>query len=112
MTFTYTPPSDRTWPPGRPGGRQRCPTLEDEQRSNAMPARILSIDADRSSQRTVTHVLRQQGYDVESASTGQDGVRAIEKLAPHLIVIDLVLPDADGYELTTKIRASLKSPHV
>lgn len=48
--------------------------------------------------------LVRSGYQVVSAATGTDGVRLALELAPALIIIDINLPDIDGYEVTRRIR--------
>lgn len=53
-----------------------------------------------------------QGFEVISASTGQEGLRHFESEAPDLALLDIVLPDIDGYELCRKIRSVSKIPIV
>lgn len=50
--------------------------------------------------------LERAGYRVRIAETGSDGVRLALELIPDLVVVDINLPDFDGYEVTRRIRGS------
>jgi two-component system OmpR family response regulator len=50
--------------------------------------------------------LGYNGFDVERASTGREALAAIERRKPDLVVLDVMLPDLDGFELTRRIRQS------
>ena len=56
-------------------------------------ARILPVDGEVSIQRAVVPLLRSRGYDVETAGTGSDALKAVAEHAPDLVVLDLGLPD-------------------
>jgi len=67
--------------------------------------RILIIDDDRSLQRALSIGLRARGYDVVTTSTGTDGVVQASLTQPDLVVLDMSLPDLDGVEVCSRIRA-------
>ncbi len=50
--------------------------------------------------------LERAGYQVVLAATGTDGVRLAQELNPTMILVDINLPDFDGYEVTRRIRRS------
>ncbi len=50
--------------------------------------------------------LERAGYQVALAATGKDGVNLALELVPALIIVDINLPDFDGYEVTRRIRRS------
>jgi two-component system response regulator MprA len=54
--------------------------------------------------------LREEGYRVESAGTGAEGLRLIRSLSPDAVILDVGLPDADGFDVLTQIRAELEVP--
>ena len=70
-----------------------------------MAAKILVVDDDPNVQRLLQHTLKQEGYDVVTASDGAEGFRLWGAEAPDLILLDVVLPNLDGYQVATKIRA-------
>jgi len=70
----------------------------------AMAAKILVIDDDPNVQRLLTYTLKQEGYDVLVASDGAEGFRLWSAEAPALILLDIMLPKVDGYQVAIKIR--------
>ena len=67
---------------------------------------ILVVDDEDSIQDLVTAALRFAGYKAESAASGQAALQAAAALAPDLIVLDVNLPDFDGFEVCRRLRAS------
>jgi DNA-binding response OmpR family regulator len=53
----------------------------------------------------VTDYLRQSGWTVAHAATGAEGMQALLDEAPELVILDLMLPDADGLDLCRRIKA-------
>jgi pilus assembly protein CpaE len=70
-----------------------------------MPAKILVVDDDPNVQRLLQYTLKQEGYDVVLASDGAEGFRLWGAEAPDLILLDVILPKLDGYQVATKIRS-------
>jgi two-component system alkaline phosphatase synthesis response regulator PhoP len=66
---------------------------------------ILVVDDDRQIVRLVREYLEQGGYDVLTAYDGASAMRTVYAAKPDLLVLDLGLPDRDGWELTRTIRA-------
>ncbi len=50
--------------------------------------------------------LRLTGYEVSSTDTGQSALLEVERLEPHLVLLDVMLPDLDGFEVTRRLRAA------
>ena len=75
-----------------------------------MPARILIVDDEPNIIGTVVPLLRANGYEVVSATTGRAAVEAQERDTPDLIVLDLGLPDIDGVEVCAAVRQSSGVP--
>ncbi len=69
-----------------------------------MAAKILVVDDDPNVQRLLQYTLKQEGYDVIVASDGAEGFRLWAAEAPDLILLDVMLPKLDGYQVATKIR--------
>src|SRR5437660_7721896 len=66
--------------------------------------RVLVVDDEEHITELVSMGLGYNGFDVERASTGRAALDAIEKRKPDLIVLDVMLPDLDGFELTRRVR--------
>jgi two-component system, NtrC family, response regulator AtoC len=61
--------------------------------------RILVIDDEPSITRSLHRVLTDRGYSVEVASSGAEGLAAMERHRPHIVLLDVRLPDASGFDL-------------
>src|SRR6187549_2500027 len=70
-----------------------------------MAAKILVVDDDANVQRLLQYTLKQEGYEVVIASDGAEGFRLWGAEAPDLILLDVMLPKLDGYQVAAKIRA-------
>lgn len=69
-----------------------------------MAERILIVDDDVDTLRLVGLMLQRQGYEIIAASNGTQGLaRALED-RPNLILLDVMMPDMDGYEVTKRLR--------
>lgn len=70
-----------------------------------MPARtILVIDDDKLIRWSVSAILVRAGYRVAEAVTGQEGLAAVRERPPDLVLLDITLPDMDGFAVLTAIR--------
>lgn len=66
--------------------------------------RLLLIDDDARLAAMVSEYLRQSGWTVAHAATGAEGMKALLDEAPELVILDLMLPDADGLDLCRQIK--------
>ena len=69
-----------------------------------MPAKILVVDDEPRIRDLVDAYLRQEGYEVHTASDGRSGLAAARAYKPDLIVLDVMLPGMDGIEVLTQLR--------
>jgi two-component system cell cycle response regulator DivK len=67
-------------------------------------AKILYIEDNVENRTLVKRVLEAEGYVMLEADDGIDGLRIVREKAPDLILIDINLPEIDGYEITTRLR--------
>ena len=67
-------------------------------------ARILVIDDDQNITKVVAAILRDKGYSVDTAGSGNEAIKKTQKNHYDLMLIDIRLPDIEGTELLTKIR--------
>lgn len=65
--------------------------------------KILVIDDDKDQVAILKYHLTQQGFDVATAFTGKSGLDLLKKEMPNLVLLDIELPDATGFELCEKI---------
>jgi two-component system, OmpR family, response regulator len=66
-------------------------------------ARILVVDDEPNITDLVATALRYQGFDVQTAGSGRAAVSATESFRPHLILLDVMLPDFDGFEVQRRL---------
>jgi pilus assembly protein CpaE len=69
-----------------------------------MAAKILVVDDDPVVQRQLQFALKQEGYEIITASDGAEGFRLWGAENPSLILLDVMLPKLDGYQVAAKIR--------
>jgi two-component system, OmpR family, response regulator len=73
---------------------------------NQTPAhRVLVVDDEPNIVDVITMALRFQGFEVESAGTGTDALSAVTTFRPDLIVLDVMLPDMEGFDVTQRLGA-------
>lgn len=68
--------------------------------------KVLVIEDNEENLLLVTYSLKQKGYEVLSAGTGEEGIDAALKERPYFILMDINLPGIDGIETTKRIRNS------
>lgn len=66
---------------------------------------VLVIEDNRDNMRLITYVLKKAGYEVIPAETGESGVELALRQRPFFIIIDINLPDIDGFTVTQRIRS-------
>lgn len=75
-----------------------------------MSEKILIVEDEISIQETLAYNLKKQGYDVFVADDGQTALEIIRKTKPDLILLDIMLPGMDGFEVCRKIRTEFSTP--
>jgi two-component system OmpR family response regulator len=74
---------------------------EQEQRA----ARVLVVDDEESITQLVSTVLRYEGFEVQCAADGRSAVTQAQQFRPDLVVLDVMLPDWDGFEVYRRLAA-------
>jgi two-component system, cell cycle response regulator DivK len=69
-----------------------------------MSARILYIEDNPENRLLMRRVLMAEGYEVEEADDGNSGLRKAAESPPDLILMDINLPEIDGYEVTARLK--------
>jgi len=70
-----------------------------------MPEKILVVDDDVDTLRLVGLMLQRQGYQIVAANNGHQALNLAQNENPDLIILDVMMPDMDGYEVTRRLRA-------
>jgi two-component system phosphate regulon response regulator PhoB len=78
----------------------------------AMERRVVIIEDERDVARLLEFNLQSAGFTVTTAGTGNEGLVAIARTKPDVVVLDLMLPDQSGYDVCKAIRADAQSGEV
>jgi len=74
--------------------------------------KILIIEDDLDVAEMLNAYFRAQGYDVFTVNWGEDGVRSCQTIHPDLVILDIRLPDIDGYEVARRLRGDRRSAEI
>ena len=69
---------------------------------------LLVVEDDPSIRELLATSLRFAGFEVSTAATGNEALRAVERRSPDLVLLDVRLPDADGFNILERIRNNQK----
>ncbi len=75
-----------------------------------MATRILLIEDDANIRTSLAMLLRQEGYAVSEASSGEEGLVLFTEVAADVVLVDLMLPGVDGFEVTRELRKTSAVP--
>ena len=70
-----------------------------------MAKKILVIEDDPATSRLVDYSLRHEGYEVITAFNGLEGIRKAKNEAPDLVILDVMLPGLDGFEICHRLKS-------
>ena len=77
-----------------------------------MAQQILVVDDDREIVRVLRAYLEREGYQVHTAYSGEEALHSVRRDRPDLILLDLMLPDRDGWDLTRVVRSDTGLRHI
>ncbi len=72
--------------------------------------KVLIIDDDIAMTELMRLMLNRESFDVITASSGEDGIEAVKRHRPDVIVLDLLMPGEDGWHICKKIRKNSQVP--
>jgi DNA-binding response OmpR family regulator len=75
-------------------------------------SKILIIEDDRDLAEMLNAYLRVQGYEVVISNWGEEGIRAAQTAKPDLLILDIRLPDIDGFEVARRLRSDRKTSEI
>ncbi len=73
------------------------------------PKKILLVDDDEEILKLLTIRFKQEGFEVITAVDGEGSIKRAEEEAPHLVVLDIVMPGMDGYTVLKEMRRNPKT---
>jgi len=77
-----------------------------------MPHKILVVEDDKFVRELISQKLTEEKFGVSAAKSGEEGVEKIESEMPDLILLDLILPGIDGFEVLSRIRKNPKTEKI
>ncbi len=75
-----------------------------------MQPKVLIVEDEQSLQETLAYNLAKEGYKVEAVGDGNEALEAARKMQPDLIIMDIMLPGLDGFEVTRILRQEMNVP--
>ena len=66
--------------------------------------RVLVVDDSATSRQSIADALQAAGYDVHTAADGEQALRSSARCEPHLVVLDVVLPKMNGYQVCRRLK--------
>ena len=77
-----------------------------------MPKKILAVDDERHIVRLVQINLQKEGYEVVTASNGREALEKVKSEKPDLVVMDVMMPEMDGFEALEQMKADPETANV
>ncbi|MEX0877777.1 MAG: response regulator [Candidatus Spechtbacterales bacterium] len=77
-----------------------------------MSKKILFAEDEEVLLRSLTEILTQEGYDVTGVMDGESAIEQVTKNNPDLILLDLILPKKDGFEVLKSLKAGETTKHI
>lgn len=77
-----------------------------------MPQRILVVEDSATELAVMVGALRAQGYEVMTASDGEQALTMVASLPPDLVVLDIILPKSNGYTVCRKLKQRPEWKHI
>jgi PAS domain S-box-containing protein len=78
----------------------------------AQPARILIVDDEGHNRRLLEVMLAPEGFDLLTAANGEEALAMVERQPPDLILLDIMMPGMDGYQVAAKLKGNLGTKHI
>jgi DNA-binding response OmpR family regulator len=70
-----------------------------------MAKKILIVEDDKFLRELIAQKLIKEGYDIVEAIDGEEGIKKIKETSPDLVLLDLILPGVDGFEVLSRVKA-------
>ena len=76
------------------------------------PARILIVDDERHNRELLKVMLEPEGFVLETASSGEEALEIVARQPPDLILLDVMMPGMDGYQVAARIKGNLATKNI
>jgi DNA-binding response OmpR family regulator len=76
------------------------------------PAKILVVDDSSLNRQFITSALKSKDFEVYVTKSGEEGLTLINEKTPEVILLDIMMPDEDGYSICAKLKSNLKTAHI
>src|SRR6058998_2671729 len=86
--------------------------IEEAVRSDAPATRVVVVEDDQASADVLQRRLQANGMVVSVAHDGRRGIELVEELLPDLVLLDVMLPDTDGYDVCLRIKSDGSIAHI
>lgn len=90
----------------KPIDRALLANMLEKYRPQHTPRRVLVVDDDTDTRRAIAETLNEQGWQVIEAANGREALAVFAQLAPDLVLLDLLMPDMDGFEFAAELHRS------
>jgi two-component system alkaline phosphatase synthesis response regulator PhoP len=77
-----------------------------------MKERIVIVDDEPDLLKNTSNILKEEGYSVFGEMTGNGGLEKVRSTLPDLVLLDIRLPDTDGYQVCKKLKSESKTQHI
>jgi CheY-like chemotaxis protein len=77
-----------------------------------MAARVMVVEDDDTIRQLITVNLELEGFDVVTATDGQEALERVKELAPAVMTLDVMMPRLDGWETAARLRADEETKHI
>jgi CheY-like chemotaxis protein/anti-sigma regulatory factor (Ser/Thr protein kinase) len=96
----------------KPFNREKLVEILNRYDCEPHPCQVLLVDDDEAAREIVKAMLEKEGWRVVCAADGLEAIAEIEKQAPHLILLDLLMPNMDGFEFALHMRQRPDLRHI
>ncbi|MEE9200815.1 MAG: HD domain-containing phosphohydrolase [Candidatus Brocadiales bacterium] len=93
-------------------GKESTIIKDEDVQVRGRAARILIVDDEPINLKVFGTILKGKGYDFETASNGTEALDAVKEYRPDLILLDIVMPDMNGYEVCQALKKSEDTSHI
>ncbi len=90
----------------KPVEKERLAAVLRRYRGSRSPAQALVVEDDPAAREVMRRTLEQDGWQVSEASNGREGLRELQRVVPDLILLDLMMPEMDGFAFVEALRAN------